>query len=124
MAFRSIVEVLLVKVRFVLVLKFQTVPLTPVSVHVPLPMVIERVLELVDETKPTVMFRLLALNTPSVIVNVAVAPVANASASVTASVPVPLTVKLPQVFPADVTVTTPAPLDVILMADVAALTNV
>ena len=74
------VEVFAFKVRPVIVPVSQIVPV-PLSVHVPLPMVRVRVLELVEENLPAVIFLLLASNVPLVRVTVLVLLVIRLSAS-------------------------------------------
>ena len=69
----EIVEVFWLRVRFVAVLVFQTVPV-PLKVQVPDPMVRVLVLELAEEKTPVETFLLLALKVPAVWVNVAVLP--------------------------------------------------
>ena len=91
-------------VRLVDVAVFQIVPAFPVKVQVPVPIVIVRVFELVEENNPVVKLKLLALKVPFVKVKVLVAPEAKASCKVRVPPGAFIVMSLAQVKPAEVKV--------------------
>lgn len=114
------VEVPALKVRPVVVAVFQAVVFPAVRVHVPEPIVIERVLLLLLANAPTERFLLFAVNVPAVIVNVLAGSIVRLSARDTVEPVVFTVIFLPIETPFVVMVWVPTdPLKVMVVAPLA-----